>query len=45
MSYSPWGRKESGTTEQLTHTHVLSPRMEFPSYTHIVGWIHVPMEL
>ena len=22
MSYSPWGRKELDTTEQLTHTHV-----------------------
>ena len=21
MGYSPWGRKESYTTEQLTHTH------------------------
>ena len=21
MDCSPWGRKESGTTEQLTHTH------------------------
>ena len=21
MGYSPWGRKESDTTEQLTHTH------------------------
>ena len=21
MSYSPWGQKESGTTEWLTHTH------------------------
>ena len=21
--YSPWGRKESGTTEQLTHTQVI----------------------
>ena len=21
--YSPWGRKESDTTEQLTHTHTL----------------------
>ena len=21
--YSPWGRKESDTTEQLTHTHML----------------------
>ena len=22
-SYSPWGRKESDTTERLTHTHVI----------------------
>ena len=22
MSYSPWGLKESDTTEQLTHTHM-----------------------
>ena len=21
MDYSPWGRKESDTTEQFTHTH------------------------
>ena len=21
MGYSPWGRKESDTTERLTHTH------------------------
>ena len=21
MGYGPWGHKESGTTEQLTHTH------------------------
>ena len=21
VGYSPWGRKESDTTEQLTHTH------------------------
>ena len=21
LGYSPWGRKESDTTEQLTHTH------------------------
>ena len=23
MGYSPWGHKESDTTEQLTHTHVV----------------------
>ena len=22
--YDPWGHKESDTTEQLTHTHILS---------------------
>ena len=22
MGYSPWGRKESDTTERLTHTHM-----------------------
>ena len=24
MNYSPWGRKESDTTEQLIHTHLLT---------------------
>ena len=24
VSYSPWGCKESDTTERLTHTHTLS---------------------
>ena len=27
-SYSPWGRKESDTTEQLTHTREVSMRRE-----------------
>ena len=26
--YSPWGRKESDTTEQLTHTHTHTHRIE-----------------
>ena len=26
MSYSPWGHKESDTTEQLTHTHTHTHR-------------------
>ena len=30
MGYSPWGRKESDTTEQLTHTH---------THTHIILYI------
>ena len=27
-TYSPWGRKELGTTEQLAHTHVGFPSAE-----------------
>ena len=27
MGYSPWGRKESDTTERLTHTHTHTQEM------------------
>ena len=27
MGYSPWGRRESDTTEQLTHRHTHTPEM------------------
>ena len=30
-SYSPWGHKESDTTEQLTHTHTQLPPFCFKS--------------
>ena len=26
VGYSPWGRKESDTTEQLTHTNILKKK-------------------
>ena len=25
-TYSPWGRKESDTIEQLRHTHMMTPK-------------------
>ena len=34
--YSPWGRKESDTTEQLTHTEkVQVPSLVKPGYSHV----------
>ena len=32
MSYSPWGRRDSDTTEQLTYTHT-------HTHTHTLGHI------
>ena len=35
--YSPWGRKESGTTEQThthTHTHTHTQSLDFLEYSH-----------
>ena len=37
VSYSPWGHKESDTTEQLTHTHT-------HTHTHNVASSPVPRE-
>ena len=28
VGYSPWGRKESDTTERLTHTHTHTQRVQ-----------------
>ena len=33
LSYSPWGLKESNTTELLTHTHT-------HTHTHIYTWLY-----
>ena len=41
MGYSPWGRKESDTTEQLTHTKGLGRKISKPiSVPSIHKWSH-----
>ena len=34
VSYSPWGQKESGTTEWLTHTHTKMVVLSLPPKAH-----------